>query len=787
MHILAIFGHEKHKSDIDQLLGAVSYSGTKGKSDAVTNTTVTEVVNAVAEQGGIPIPAHADTANGLFKLQGLTLDNAMDNPNLYAMELCDTDYQKPQLYTDMKVRWTEVRGSDTHNFSDSAFGTFTWIKMDKPSINGLKLALIDGTVSVNRKMHADPNRHAPHYLEELKICKAKHIGRTEPLNCRFSPFLNAIIGGRGSGKSTLVEFMRLSLQRVAELPESLEKGTRQYFDVKEVNSLLIENSTISLIYRKGEVRYRLKWSAEAGSTSLEEEKDGIWKPSPGEIHSLFPVRIYSQRQILELANDTGALIQVIDEAPEVDSWTFKTQHTDLVNQYKQIEGEQRELKHKISHENRLQGESNDLARQIEQIEKSGHEAVLRNFSKRQRQLSEIDSLEGKWKEMSCRLADTLHDITPAHFDKQHFADDTDILSVLQKTNEKWQTIQDQLDQLVQDAQLSIHNWNTEKSAADWMRRLKTDMKKYESLSSEMKQHNIDPQQYPWLLTKQKSIQTELNLIADYRSQWQELEHAKKQVYNQINTNRTKLSQKRKEFLTRVLRDNSSVSIEVNPFGEDWGGEHGIEEEIRRILQCQDGFEKDIDALKEVYLRDGGGKVEELKTAVKDIRDEKLAAKDNRFTRRLQNLPQESMIDFILWFPEDDLKVTFGPRNQHIEQSSPGQKTAALLAFILSYGDEPLLLDQPEDDLDNELIYKLVVKQLRGMKSKRQIIIVTHNANIVVNGDAEMVLPLQVGGGETHVRRAASIQEKDVRESICEILEGGRHAFEERYKRIHLGT
>ena len=90
-----------------------------------------------------------------------------------------------------------------------------------------------------------------------------------------------------------------------------------------------------------------------------------------------------------------------------------------------------------------------------------------------------------------------------------------------------------------------------------------------------------------------------------------------------------------------------------------------------------------------------------------------------------------------------MKVTFGSNRQRIEQGSPGQKTAALLAFILSYGDEPLLLDQPEDDLDNELIYDLIVQQLRKTKGKRQVIVVTHNANIVVNGDAEMVFPLEV--------------------------------------------
>ena len=117
----------------------------------------------------------------------------------------------------------------------------------------------------------------------------------------------------------------------------------------------------------------MNWSAEADCLSLEEEKDGAWSSCLGEIKSLFPVRIYSQKQIFELAKNPRALIDVIDEAPEVDAETIEAQHKELVYRYKQIEGKQRELNEKIIQENRLQGVSNDLARQIEQIEKSGHE------------------------------------------------------------------------------------------------------------------------------------------------------------------------------------------------------------------------------------------------------------------------------------------------------------------------------------------------------------------------------------------------------------------------------
>ena len=783
VHVLAIFGCDKNKSDIDQLLWAVGYSGTKGKSNDTTEKTITKVVSEIRKRGGLAIPAHIDREKGVFKLDGKKQKKILKNKKVYAAEVCESNYEMPQFYRDQKGKWTIVKGSDTHNLNGDAFGTFTWIKMDEPSIDGLELALRDGAASVNRNMSANPNHLPTYFMENLEISKAKYIGRTEPLNCQFSPFLNTIIGGRGSGKSTLLEFMRLALRRDKDLPDELQEESRKYFDVGEAN-LLVEDSKISLIYRRGEVRYRLNWSPSPDCPSLEEEKDnGTWKSCAGEIKSLFPVRIYSQKQIFELAKKPSALIEVIDEAPEVDAARLKTQNTDLVNQYKQIEGRRRELNDKIAEESRLRGESNDHGRQIEQIEKSGHKKVLQNYRKRQLQLNELDSLERKWEEMRNRLLETQSTIAPANFNAQHFSEHTDILSTLETANEEWQSIHDKIGELVQEACSVIAEWQTKKNTTDWMQALKTDMSAYEQLRSELEQQGIDPNRYPLLLTQQKQIQKQLDLISEHQSRQQVLEAEKQKVFEQIRENRKALSKNRQEFLTSVLQDNQFVSIEVQPFGENWDD---IEDEIRRILQCQNRFDRDIEALKKIYNGRGHREIEKLKEAIKDIRNGQKSAKDQRFAAHIKSLTPESMIDLTLWFPSDNLKITFGPNRQSIKLGSPGEKAAALLAFILSYGDEPLLLDQPEDDLDNELIYNLIVKQLRETKSKRQVTIVTHNANIVVNGDAEMVLPLEVAEGQTRVPQAASIQKKEIREAICDILEGGEQAFEQRYMRIHLG-
>lgn len=161
--------------------------------------------------------------------------------------------------------------------------------------------------------------------------------------------------------------------------------------------------------------------------------------------------------------------------------------------------------------------------------------------------------------------------------------------------------------------------------------------------------------------------------------------------------------------------------------------------------------------------------------------------DQRFFTHLSSLdPHAFETEVNLWFPEDHLRVRYQQEGEsrlsEIDEGSPGQKTAALLAVILQLSNDPLLLDQPEDDLDNKLIYDLVVTTLKRIKTSRQVIVVTHNANVVVNADAEHVTILR-HGPVPEVESHGSMQRTDMKRSICLIMEGGEPAFAARYKRL----
>jgi DNA repair exonuclease SbcCD ATPase subunit len=119
-------------------------------------------------------------------------------------------------------------------------------------------------------------------------------------------------------------------------------------------------------------------------------------------------------------------------------------------------------------------------------------------------------------------------------------------------------------------------------------------------------------------------------------------------------------------------------------------------------------------------------------------------------------------------------------SKSISQLSLGQQQSILLAILIqSKNSVPLLIDQPEDHLDSEFIYKTIVSNLKKIKETRQVIIVTHNANIAVLGDAELIIPLKSTSDKTSIINRGSIDRESIQKDCCAILEGGDRAFSQR--------
>jgi ABC-type lipoprotein export system ATPase subunit len=106
-----------------------------------------------------------------------------------------------------------------------------------------------------------------------------------------------------------------------------------------------------------------------------------------------------------------------------------------------------------------------------------------------------------------------------------------------------------------------------------------------------------------------------------------------------------------------------------------------------------------------------------------------------------------------------------------------------LSLMLLLDDSPIIIDQPEEDLDTKRITDLVVTNMRQFKKKQQVIVVTHNPNIPVNGGAENIIQMNFAGGQIQKHISGALQKTEVREAVCEVMEGGKEALDKRYFRI----
>ncbi len=814
IHVLAIFDLTTETSNIDHLLGSIGFPlEHRGSGNAVTSKSLHEVVSRIDQVGGIAIPAHVDGDRGLFRSSsGKTLEQILDSEQVFAMEALNHNVKPPQLYRDKQCSWTVVLGSDAHHpYGESGQkfpgSQFTWVKMSSPSLEGLRLALLDGAASVRRSdaCTEDPNQAPSMALESLFVKKAKYVGQPDSFSLDLNPWLNAVIGGRGTGKSTLVEFLRLALRRTGEIPQELKPEFNKYSTVSRVRDeigLLKEDTEISAYYRKDGGRFRIQWREESGLEPIEEETLEGWQPAQGEIQQRFPVRIYSQKQIFHLANAPLGLLTIIDEAAEVGrrSWDEKWKIEE--SRFLSLQTRAREIESSLASEQRLRGELDDIKRKLAIFEETGHTEILRAFQKCSRQRRAVDIWEDSWAGIDDRIQKLASEIVPSPLRDSSFdsgsSGDRDLLKHAAEVVGRLTDVVDSLEGIAKQVTQVRAQWQRQRAGSQWNGSLEVATRAYQGLDARLAKSGAGkPAEYGQLVQRRQAIEESLRDLKDRRSQSQQLRDQAQQHRCKLQEMRRRLTERRVEFLKTVLVNNSHVQMNVVPLG----AQENVESEFRRLVGKEREFKNDIGSpgsgglLGELYPDPNGTcepeKLDELKEKLKRV-----ASGDNEshgmhkwFADHLKNLPPEAFDRIDLWYPEDSLAIFYrspgSGKLRPIHEGSPGQKTAALLAFLLSYGDEPLVLDQPEDDLDNHLIYNLIVRQLRETKQRRQVLVVTHNANIVVNGDAELVVALKAKGGQTVKEAEGRLEDTDVRDTICEVMEGGKEALERRYRRIAL--
>ena len=333
VHLKVILDPSKGGADIEAIRGIVKYQGTQGDSNGVTQLSVEQVIDEIHLAGGIACAAHIDQPKGL--LSAVTDHHTLVAilKKLDAIEVIEPSAEcVQQAKADLK-RFAWVLGSDSHKPKEIGRG-FTWVKMSTPSLDGLRLALLDPEAAIQRSDQSLDNPQAlPEQWIESITLENMHLRRNGhgPLILRFNPAYNAIIGGRGSGKSTVLECLRLALAREGEL-KKLDKSAdiwktfesfRCEYIPKDQLGMMLPNTKISVVTVKGKgesaQKLQFTWSKVNSSfVSQVQRWDGDKWQETGlneqQVNALFPVKIFSQKQILALANNPQALLEHIDNS-----------------------------------------------------------------------------------------------------------------------------------------------------------------------------------------------------------------------------------------------------------------------------------------------------------------------------------------------------------------------------------------------------------------------------------------------------------------------------------------
>ncbi len=817
VHLLLVMDPEHTQQHIEAVLSKLNISvDEQGTNEGQSSLSIQDIFETV---GGdvLIIGAHVNDTKGLLtQYRGVPLQKILNDQHLLAAEVVPDANTKLDLSQTVKqldgsrtgiIRSIpQIWASDGHSLKDLG-RRFTWIKMTTPSYEGLRLALLDGEDSLKPSKQSsshDPNtHHASLALESISITNAKYIGRKEPVTVNFNPWLNTIIGGRGTGKSTIVDFCRKTFRRDFELDGSItndEGSLRNIFDRRmtdysqQGDGLATAKTVVEAIYRKNGEQYLVSWSTD-GSAQAISRLDGEERiAEDGNISELFPVRIYSQKQLFSLAQDPDALLTVIDQSNRVNEAEIQRTTKQHYEHYLSLRAQARAARSSADNLPDRQAALRDVERKLNILQDGENAAILSEYRLRRQQddtwqavlntaLGRIDAIELSTRDLAIPdLEMTSNDgpdeasdsLTNTHASVKQVIDllKQDILNLISEAKQEIDEIQSSPD---------ASHWNTAKSDSE---------ARFEALSVALAQEGVASiDEYDSLLHQAASLKQEILRIEDDTRRSEELDSEAQGVLKNYRELREELSVRRLQFIDTetsgeiirvtvtpngnctALRDTLAKAFGVDSFEND-------REAIFKMISPASSQEWDWQKLDSVLL-----KLAEIRSG----NDPSWPLKDRRFLNAIKKANPESIDRLALYLPNDTVTVEYLDQNskkwKDLSQGSPGQQTAALLAFVLGYGSEPIILDQPEDDLDNTLIYELLVSRLREAKFDRQVIVITHNPNIVVHGDTELLISLASVGGQTKITRQGGLQEENVREEICRVMEGGREAFERRYQRI----
>lgn len=798
VHVLCIYSPESAQEQLGRFLGECGVTR-PGSSADLCGKSFAELLETVHGQGGVTIAAHVTGDKGLLTaLQGQARVRAWRCDDLLAIQIpgpvedlppelrpivenTNPDYRRAhpaeeRLALAVVNAKDVVRAADLEDRSASC-----WIKMSEVSVEGLRQAFLDP----GSRIRLTPKEGGPEPEQHAELVSISWQGGfLDGAEVRLNPNLNVLIGGRGTGKSTIVESIRvvLGLDPIGDEARKAHEGI--------VRNVLRSGTKISLrvrvprpVAREYEIERTLP-------------NPPLVKDDSGEVSNLLPkdvlplLEVYGQHEISELTRSREKLTRLLDRFVEPD-------HA--------VSARRSELRLELERNRRgILDTRRDLARITERLAAlPGLEETLQRFREA--------GLEEKLKEQSLlvreeqvlasipeRLAafreclTTLKDGVPVDrtFLSPKALEDLPGKEILARLNTVLAALNMDLEKVTASLETALKraDQGLAEVSAEWNERKRNVQAAYEKILRDLQKSRVDGEEF---LRLRRQIE-ELRPLRDREQQARRLE-------KELNDQRRKLLAEWEDLKAEQVRRLDRAAKKVN-------------ERLQERVQVEVTAAGDREPLFEMLRKDVGGRLSEAIERLQGVADlsltrlveaaragadelckafdlspaqaERIAKADPEVLLRLEELELP---------PTTAIRLNTAPHGeaaawQTLEDLSTGQKATAVLLLLLLESEAPLVVDQPEDDLDNRFITDGVVPRMREEKQRRQFVFSTHNANIPVLGDAELIVGLtasgEAEGGRARIRpeHVGSIDAAPVKALVTEILEGGEEAFERRRRK-----
>lgn len=795
IHVLCLYEVDTPQDKLERFLGALGIHDTQPTA-TLSSLGFSKVLEEVESQGGLVVAAHITQSGGLLtELKGEPRAQAWKDERLLAVQIPgpiddlpidlrrivrdqDPAYRLTRPVAEGGLSRAVVNAADIAAPDDLAKpGAWCWIKMSRPSLEGLRQAFLDPLSRIRLPAEVVSEPHL-----ELAAMSWEG-GFLDGLRVHFNENLNVLIGGRGTGKSTIVESLRAVLGMEALTPEA----QRAHQGI--VKAVLRNGTKISLLARvhtPSRCEYLIERTIPEPPT-VRDDLGTILEVTPLDV--LSGVEVYGQHEISELTKDENndkltRLLARFMKADPLLAQRNRELRRDLERSRLRLLQAEKELKDTMERLSRLPA----LEETLRKYQRAGVEEKLREQSlivREERVLTVSRQRLAPFQEVRALLAESLP------IDRAFLAakalEDLPGAEILRGADPVLEALEAGMGRALAsiDAGLEAAGQGLAVVEATWQRRKQAVTEASQAILRELQKDKIDGGDFMRHRRDIEALRPLQDRLKDLEKAVDTLRIARNRLVAEWADSKgaeyRELSQAARK-VTKRLTGRARVTV------QDGGNRSPLHELLReRVGGNLKAALETLDANPSLSLRELVAACRTGKDAlVKELRlplsaAERLALAGEDVFMQIEELELP---------PTTKIELNTGSEHQPVWQAldelSTGQKATAVLLLLLLESEAPLVVDQPEDDLDNRFITEGIVPRMREEKQRRQFVFATHNANIPVLGDAELILGLTAGAEQASVDldHAGALDDGPVRDMVEEILEGGREAFERRRQKYH---